>query len=263
MPDLGLSVSIVSHGHGAAVIALLEQLSALIQRGGTGPRRVFLTVNCPEPELVSHVRDARWPFRLVLLENPAPAGFGANHNRAFERDQSLGASAVFGVLNPDIRLLGGHPFSDMLAVFAATPEAACVYPRQVDTSGAAQDHERLLPTPARLLRRYLLGRPQEVPAQAQAAADWVNAAFVLLRSTALAQIGGFDERYHMYGEDVDLCLRLRLAGWTLMRADSVVVEHVAQRASHRDLRHLAWHLASLLRLWRSPAYRRFRRSQAT
>ena len=52
---------------------------------------------------------------------------------------------------------------------------------------------------------------------------------------------------------MDLSLRLRLAGWRLLRAP-VQVEHAGTRASHRQLRHLAWHVRSLLRLWRSPVY---------
>ncbi len=259
MSPVDLSVSIVSHGHAEGVIALLSQMAALLEGGGVGPQRVFLTVNCPEPELVAHARGRHWPFALVLLENAAPAGFGANHNRAFEQDRARGASAVFGVMNPDIRLLGDRSFADMLALFVAEPRAGCVYPRQVDALGAVQDHERLLPTPGRLLRRYVFRGQPEVPAQGRMMADWVNAAFVLLRGSAFAEIQGFDEGYYMYGEDVDLCLRLRLAGWQLVRADGVVVEHAAQRASHRNFRHLGWHLASLLRLWRSPVYQAFKK----
>ena len=71
----------------------------------------------------------------------------------------------------------------------------------------------------------------------------------------MAEVGGFDERYHMYCEDVDLCLRLRGGGWRLARADAAVVEHAARRGSHRQWRHLGWHLRSLWRLWRSPAWR--------
>ena len=105
MPDAGLSVSVVSHGHGAAVIALLGQMASVLESGGVGPCRVLLTVNCPEPGLVASVRARSWPFEVVVLENSSPAGFGANHNRAFERDRKLGASTVFGVVNPDVRLL--------------------------------------------------------------------------------------------------------------------------------------------------------------
>ena len=255
-----LSLSIVSHGHGPAVLALLAQLAAL---RGPRPARVLLTINQAEPALTGPVRAMAWPFELVLLENSAPLGFGTNHNRAFARDRRSAAPAdAFAVINPDIRL-HGNPFAPLLAALAAS-RVGCVYPVQLDAAGWPQDQERRLPTPGRLLRRALargLGRrPHEVSGGQRP--DWVNAAFLLLRSDAYLSIGGFDEAYHMYCEDVDLCLRLQLAGWRLQGVPEAVVEHAAQRASHRQPRHLAWHVQSLLRLWGSPAYANFRRHRA-
>lgn len=255
-----LSLSIVSHGHGPAVLALLAQLAAL---RGPRPARVLLTINQAEPALTGPVRAMAWPFELVLLENSAPLGFGTNHNRAFARDRRSAAPAdAFAVINPDIRL-HGNPFAPLLAALAAS-RVGCVYPVQLDAAGWPQDQERRLPTPGRLLRRALargLGRrPHEVSGGQRP--DWVNAAFLLLRSDAYLSIGGFDEAYHMYCEDVDLCLRLQLAGWRLQGVPEAVVEHAAQRASHRQPRHLAWHVKSLLRLWGSPAYANFRRHRA-
>jgi GT2 family glycosyltransferase len=61
----------------------------------------------------------------------------------------------------------------------------------------------------------------------------------------------------MYCEDVDLCLRLQLAGYRLVEAPQARVVHDAHRASRRSLRHLVWHLRSLWRLWHSTPYQRF------
>jgi GT2 family glycosyltransferase len=77
---------------------------------------------------------------------------------------------------------------------------------------------------------------------------------LLLRSDAYRMVGGFDERYHLYCEDVDLCLRLRVAGWSLRQVESATVIHAAQRASHRSLPYLGWHVSSLLKLWTSRVY---------
>jgi GT2 family glycosyltransferase len=77
--------------------------------------------------------------------------------------------------------------------------------------------------------------------------------FLLLRAEAFQAVRGFDENYFMYCEDVDLSIRLQLAGWRLAQGDATVT-HVNHAASHRNLRHLAWHVSSLLRLWRSPVY---------
>ncbi|WP_333705998.1 glycosyl transferase [Ottowia beijingensis] len=247
-----ITASLVSHGHADEVAALLAQMAAL---GGLRPRRVILTLNLPAPALASAVRARDWPFALELVVNDVPVGFGTNHNRAFARDRVLGGSDAFAVINPDIRLLG-NPFIPMVEVFRSRPAAGCVYPRQIDRHGRQQDSERLLPTLRRLLRRHVGGRRHEVADGARP--DWVNAAFLLLRRQAYAEVQGFDERYHMYCEDVDLCLRLQLRGWQLLRADAAVVEHRAERASHRLLSHLGWHLRSLARLWRSSAYRDYR-----
>lgn len=250
------TVSVISHGHGAEVRELLERLAT----PGPGlPRRVIVTFNVLEPVARAALATRAWPFDLRLVDNPAPAGFGTNHNRAFQLDRVQGPSALFAVLNPDVRWRA-DPLVAMFPLLSSAPRAGLVYPVQLGTDGRRQDQERRVPTPGRLWARYRPGGSrQELPAGA--APEWVNAAFVLLRGEAFASVGGFDEGYHMYCEDVDLCLRLQLAGWRLVRADGAVVVHAAQRASHRRLQHLAWHLSSLWRLWRSRTWRIWRARQ--
>ena len=133
---------------------------------------------------------------------------------------------------------------------AAAPGAGCAYPVQVNAQGQLQDSERELPTPQALLRRHALGRRE-------LRVDWVNAACLVLPQPVWQAVGGFDESYFMYCEDVDLCLRVRLAGLALVQAP-VQIEHSGQRASHQRWGHLRWHVRSLLRLWRSPVYRQAR-----
>ena len=250
-----LCASLVSHGQGAQVWALLQQLAAL---PGWQPQRVVLTLNIPEPDIAARVRAAAWPFDVQVLENVAPLGFGANHNRAFARDGEQGASDFFAVLNPDIAWdEGRNPFAAMRRALEGTPQAGLAYPVQLDAAGKAQDSERLAPTPARLLRRYApWGQRQEIGAGA--APEWVNAACILLPRAVYAQLGGFDEGFRMYGEDVDLCLRLQLAGWRMARTEGACITHRAGRASHRNAQHFVWHVASLWRLWRSPVWKQWR-----
>lgn len=203
-------------------------------------RRVVLTLNLPEPEPVPP--PGGWPFVLQVIHNPRPAGFGANHNRAL-----AGAAEPFVcVLNPDVVLHGSDPFPVLVQV-AGLSGTGCAYPAQVDAQGCPQDSERALPTPWALWRRRALR-------QHESQVDWVNAACLVLPQPVWEALGGFDESYFMYCEDVDLSLRVRLAGLALVRAP-VQIEHSGQRASHRRWVHLQWHVRSLLRLWRSPVYR--------
>lgn len=257
---VGITVSVVSHGHGAALLALLEQLA---RQRNPELQRLILTLNLPEPDIESELAAiaAAARFELRIVRNRVAAGFGANHNAAFALDTTAGTGpgSHFAVLNPDLRL-ARDPFPALLACLAAAPDAGCAYPRQLDSDGQAQDHERTLPTPLALLRRYT-ARKAGAP-MAPMAPDWVNAAFLLFPAATFARLGGFDTHYHMYCEDVDLCLRLRLAGLRLLRCEQATVIHDAQRATRRSARHLLWHVASLWRLWHSSPYREFRRRRA-
>jgi len=82
--------------------------------------------------------------------------------------------------------------------------------------------------------------------------------FLVLRSQTFAQLGGFDPRYTLYCEDVDLCARIRLLGLRLEVVRTTSVTHHAQRASHRSLRPLLLHLSSLFKFWFSPVYGSYR-----
>ena len=239
-PLRALVVSVVSHGHGDLVQPLLHNMALL---AGGSVDRVVLTLNLPEAEPIAPAQG--WPFALDIVRNAQPAGFGANHNQALS-----GATEAFVcVLNPDVVLAEGNPFAALVEL-AAQPGAGGVYPMQLDATGKLQDSERELPTPQALWRRRVLRQPET-------GVDWVNAACLVLPQPVWQALGGFDEAYFMYCEDVDLCLRIRLAGLALVRAPVQVV-HAGQRASHRRWSHLQWHVRSLLRFWRSPVYQQAR-----
>ncbi|HRK37061.1 MAG TPA: glycosyltransferase family 2 protein [Burkholderiaceae bacterium] len=251
---MALTISIVSHGHGAEVRNLLALLAI---PDATPVQRVWLTLNLPDPELASWVRQP-WPFDLQLWVNATPMGFGANHNQAFARELTMPDPASrFGVLNPDLSWYS-DPLPALLDALQS-PQAGCSYPLQLDTKGRIQDHRRALPGPIALLQRHLL-RSKPSPLLKP---EWVNAACLVFPSQVFNAVGGFDIRYYMYCEDVDLSLRLQLAGYALVDVPTAQVVHDASRASRRDVRHLLWHVSSLLRLWSSPTYRRFRSSRAT
>jgi hypothetical protein len=232
-----ITVSIVSHGHGAMVGRLLSQLRTCPE-----VTRVVLTRNVPEPS--APPADAL----AEVIENPSPKGFGANHNAAFARCRE----PFFCVLNPDIELVG-NPFPALLRCLD-DQGIALAAPSIVAPDGRVEDSARHFPTLASLARKALGGHDGRwtiPPGQPMVFPDWVAGMFMLFRSTAYRQLQGFDEGYFLYYEDVDICARIRQAGLKVGLCTSARAIHDARRESRRSLRHLRWHLASMGRyLWR-------------
>ena len=232
-----LTVSVVSHGHDAVLPGLLAQLA----RNGAGVvGHVIVTHNLPA---VPVRPDPAWPFELSEVFNAAPLGFGANHNRAFGQC----STGQFAILNPDIEAMDAGLWS-ALAGAAQQPGVGCAYPRLLNPDGSVQN-EREAVTPVALLRRHVLKAPQR-------RTDWVSGALWVVPAAVWRALGGFDERYFMYCEDTDFCLRLQLAGWQLARVEPTA-RHAAAWASRTPGRAMVWHLRSLLRLWTRPVLWRY------
>lgn len=242
MPNV--CISIVSHLHGDELFQLIEKIELLCV--GT-VRQVILTLNVPEPELLEKIGSHSWRFGVKVIENDKPKGFGDNHNSAFQ----LTLEKFFCVLNPDIDF-DKDPFPDLINTFKDAL-TGCAFPVQLGKDGRIQDYIRQVPSPLALFTRHFGKR---IIAREQGKPDWVNAAFMLYDAKIFRLLGGFDERYFMYCEDVDICLRLQLAGFKLSQSAAIVV-HAAQRNTRKSLKHLKWHVTSLIRLWISPAYKKF------
>ncbi len=180
----------------------------------------------------------------ILTLNPENAGFARANNPALARGQAPYAL----VLNPDTEVTPGA-LDALLAVIEAHPEAGMIGPRLEQGDGTL-DHasSRSFPTPLSALGHFTgVGRRESAtgalaayraPADSAGPVDAINGAFMLIRRAALDQVGGFDTRYWMYMEDLDLCYRFAAAGWTTLFEPSVVVVHIKAGTSgaHRSLR---------------------------
>ena len=237
----GVTVSIVSHNQ---VQMLNHLLADLIHCKYI--TKVIVTHNLPEPQ-------AFFPTdydtsKVVILENDYPLGFGRNHNRAFLQC----TTKYFAILNPDLRL-PSDPFPNLLNGLESGNVGA-IAPVVSDGSGGIEDNARRFPTPISLLTRCLrLDTPPKIPASSRSLidSDWVAGMFIIMRSELFSRIGGFDERFFLYCEDVDLCLRLRRLNYKIVLEPSTSVIHYAQRLSRRQLKYFVIHLLSYLRLFRN------------
>jgi N-acetylglucosaminyl-diphospho-decaprenol L-rhamnosyltransferase len=238
-----VTLSIVSHGHGAMVVNLLRDIQAL--QWPQDAYEVLLTLNTPEDSRPFSTFQTTLPLHITT--NAQAKGFGANHNAAFLRSQG----AAFAVVNPDVRL----PRLDLdawLAPLGQNKVAACA-PLAYDSQGQLQDNARRFPTLWSLARRVLTGvrEPSYDHQTGPQIIDWAAGYFLLLSREAFEQVRGFDKAYFMYMEDVDLARRLRQKGWKVLWDTTTHVIHDSQRASHRQWRHLGWHLRGVAKYFYS------------
>ena len=244
-----IHLSVVSHGQGKMVGHLLDDLKAAAQNNDIA---VTLTLNIEE---TLPFDPAIFPFAVRIVQNSIPKGFGANHNAAFREFQN--DSAYFCVVNPDIRF-NKTPFPALLSCLQ-NPSVGVVGPVVVGTGGELEDSARHFPSPLKILCKALgkcRGGDYKVHDQL-IAPDWIGGMFMLFRREVFKRISGFDERYFLYYEDVDLCARLRLFGYEVLLCPQSRVVHHAQRSSHRSIRYLRRHLSSMARFFFSAVYWRW------
>lgn len=180
------------------------------------------------------------PARAALEGLDAPLvvtgrniGYGAGANRGLAVS---GASEYVLVCNPDLRV---HPgaVAALVEALDRQPRWAIVGPRIVDASGAVYPSVRRFPSVADAAGHALLAlfwpgnpfsrryRPPDAGGQERRAVDWVSGACFCARRAALEELGGFDEAYFMFAEDMDLCWRAHRAGWDVGVEPAAVVTH--------------------------------------
>jgi N-acetylglucosaminyl-diphospho-decaprenol L-rhamnosyltransferase len=190
-----------------------------------------------------------------LVDNPRPLGFAANANQGIART----TTPFVVVANPDTE--AAPDAVALLREFAEShPRAGIVGPQLLYPDASHQPSRRRFPTVGgTLVRRtplrkllnpdyhYYDDRPDE-PARA----DWMLGAFLLLRREMLDELGGFDEGYRLYGEDIDLAYRANKAGWERWYVPAARVTHVHARISDRRFltRHTLWHWRGIARFVR-------------
>jgi N-acetylglucosaminyl-diphospho-decaprenol L-rhamnosyltransferase len=214
-----------------------------------GPQvdELVVVANPPAPET-----DAK------LIVNERPLGFAANVNRG-----AAATSASYVVVaNPDTE---PHPEAvSHLVAFAEThPRAGILGPQLVFPDGTPQSSRRRFPTVSGTLvrrtplRRFLAGTQRahyglDAPLGEPVEADWLLGAFLLLRRDLLDELGGFDEGFRLYGEDIDLAYRAAKAGWERWYVPYAVVRHAHQAVTDRRFltRRTLWHWRGILRFVR-------------
>lgn len=173
-----------------------------------------------------------WPVQLVQTGVNLGFGRGVNRGVAFlPTGNSPETQEYVCVLNPDVIVADGS--LDVLAAFLdAHRRVALVGPVVRNPDATIYPSLRSFPSPLVALGHAFLGPLWPTNALSRryrttnpASPDWVSGTAMMIRRDAFDQASGFDERYFMYVEDLDLCWRLRAEGWQIGFCEGAEVTH--------------------------------------
>jgi N-acetylglucosaminyl-diphospho-decaprenol L-rhamnosyltransferase len=176
--------------------------------------------------------------QIRLIRNDSNRGFPAAANQGM---RATDAQFVL-LINPDAEIQGGT-LEGFLKVARDRPKAGAIGALTRNPDGSVYPSARRVPTLTQGLFHTLLApfRPDNRWSRAYRMADWdrrserrvdwVSGSSLLLRRTALNEVGIFDERFFMYVEDMDLCTRMRKAGWEVWFSPELEIEHIGGTAT--------------------------------
>jgi hypothetical protein len=179
--------------------------------------------------------------QVHLIANKENRGFTAANNQGLARSQGR----YLLLLNPDTETVG-DALVTMLRYVEANAEVGALGPKLVNPDGSIQSSRRRFPTFAtalvestvmqewwqdnRVLRRYYMA---DTPDNAIQRVDWVVGACLLVRRQTYEQVGGLDEGFFMYSEELDWCRRIKAAGWEIVYLPTAAVIHHEGKSSEQ------------------------------
>lgn len=174
-----------------------------------------------------------------VIANQENLGFTRANNQAL----ALAQGRYLFLLNPDTELRLGA-LCKLVQYMESNPEVGIVGPQLFYADGTPQSSRRRFPTLATaflestrlqqwfphhrvLSRYYMLDTPDHVATEV----DWINGSAMFVRRAVYEQIGGLDEQFFMYSEELDWCYRAKRAGWQIVYYPEAQVTHYEGKSS--------------------------------
>jgi GT2 family glycosyltransferase len=232
-----LSVVIVSHNSAGWLADCLESVYAT---SGDLDVEIVVVDSGSTDDTLKFVRREFPQVRVVETENH---GFAFANNRGLEVVD--GQWVLF--LNPDTRILTGS-LEELVSRLSERPTVGLVGVKQIDEDGVMDPTMRRFPTVIRMFCESL--GAERLPFHAswtgqrvldvelydrETPCDWTVGSFMLARREAVDEVGAMDERFFLYCEETDLCLRLRQAGWETVHFPQVTIFHQSSRTGSEAL----------------------------
>jgi N-acetylglucosaminyl-diphospho-decaprenol L-rhamnosyltransferase len=221
MDPLDVSIIIVNYNTADFIGMCLESLGP---EGGVS-REVFVIDNASGDGSAEIVRD-RYPW-VHLIVNGQNKGFAAANNQILP----LCHGRYLFFLNPDV-LVGEKALERCIQFMDANPEVGLAGTRLTNPDGSLQES----------VSRHYPGQRFAGPEMdgLKGAIACVQGSSMIARTELIRRIGGFDEDFSLYGEDQDLCLRVRREGYEIGYIDSVNVVHFGGQSERQTRQDEVW-----------------------
>jgi GT2 family glycosyltransferase len=198
---------------------------------------IIVVDNASHDDSVALVR-AKFP-QVTLLANAENRGFTGGNNQGIEA--SHGRYVM--VLNPDTEVLG-DAIDRLVAYLDQHPDVGALGPQLLNPDRSIQSSRRRFPTlataffestwlqglaPRGILTHFYM---DDVPPDHAHEVDWLNGACTVFRREVLDQVGVYDaQNFFMYSEELDLCRRVKEAGWKIVYLPEAQVVHYVGQSS--------------------------------
>lgn len=234
-----------------------DQVKKLLRSTDLPGLSVKLVLIDNAPEFSEFMQQMELPEYVEYRPLPENVGYGRGHNLAI-LDKNL-EGGYHLILNPDV-YFDPKALSAIVEYMDQNIEVGLLMPKVIWPDGRDQGLRKLLPTPLDLMfRRFLPGPLKRITSNQQARYELadlsasetfdvpvLSGCFMFCRRPWLQEIGGFDERFFLYLEDVDLSRRMLMKGknryWP-----GVSVVHEYQKDSYKSGKHLQRHLSSAVK----------------
>ena len=229
---MNITLSIINHNHEKNIKKLLKTLNKKLTVTKRDKIQIIITNNLQKKKWNFSTKK----FRIIVINNDIKLGFGQNHNQAFNKIQQK--CDFFCVVNPDIycfeELNISKLFSDLkkniiysLLILNKNKIISNFFRKEISIYNL-------------LSRKYLKKKKEDINNY-----DWLAGVFLIFSYKLYKSLNGFDERYFMYVEDCDICLRAKKKGYKLKILKNFRIIHLAQRESHKSIKFFFWHVKSL------------------
>ena len=188
-------------------------------------KEIFVVDNASTDGSVEFIRQ-HYP-EVNLIVNEENRGFAEANNQALQ----LSRGRYIFLLNPDAEFLPST-FGAMISFMDTNPHIGLAGVKMINPDGSTQESYSHEYPGHKLASHELSGLKGSIA--------WVLGASMIIRSDIMRRLGGFDESFFVYGEDQDLCLRIRKAGYEIGYNDTAIIVHLGAQSERETIHADVW-----------------------